>query len=155
MDDRITDDLAGPVVRDVAAARRLVKADAVLAERLRRREKIANVATAPERDHRRMLQQQELIGDRVLLPQLHEPLLQLRAVLVRDEIEIAKLAGAHHNLFRPSSRFWSAFASRMTEGSVARPMWCARRFSKTPATNGRSEATLVSFSTMLASVTVR
>ena len=119
MDDRITDDLAGPVVRDVAAARRLVEADALLAERLRRREKIANVATAPERDHRRMLQQQELIGDRVLLPQLHEPLLQLRAVLVRDEIEIAKLAGAHHNRFRPSSRFWSAFASRMTEGSVA------------------------------------
>src|SRR5205823_4120003 len=50
---------------------------------------------APEGDHRRMFEQEKLVGDGFLLPQLHELLLQPHAVLVRDEMEVAKLADAH------------------------------------------------------------
>src|SRR5947209_1670656 len=42
-----------------------------------------------------MLEQQKLIGNRVLLPQLDEFLLQPHAVFVGDEMKVAKLTHAH------------------------------------------------------------
>jgi hypothetical protein len=43
-----------------------------------------------------MFEKQQLIGNRFVLPQLHELLLQPHAVLVRDELKVAKLTNAHN-----------------------------------------------------------
>ena len=43
-----------------------------------------------------MFEKQQLIGNGFALPQRHELLLQVHAVLVRDETQVPKLADAHH-----------------------------------------------------------
>ena len=95
MEDGVTDELAGTVVGDVAAARGLVEAYALRLQDLRRGEEMAGIAAAAEGDDGRMLEQQQLIVDLVALPQFDEFLLQPHPVLVGDEMEVAKVARAH------------------------------------------------------------
>jgi hypothetical protein len=73
-----------------------------------------------QRDDRRMLEEQELIGYRVALAHLDELLLHAQAVLVGDEIEVMQLADAlDHEPNRTTSFCFSVVASRMIVGSVA------------------------------------
>ena len=95
VDDRIADELAGTVIGDVTPARGLEETDALGIELGRGRDEVADVAAAAEGDDGRVLEQQKLIGDHLLLPQLHELLLQPHAVLVRDEMKVAELTHAH------------------------------------------------------------
>src|SRR6266550_8321614 len=60
-----------------------------------------------------MLEEQKLIGNRLALPQADELLLQVHAVLVCDEAEVAQLADAGHDA-SPLPR--SSRASRGTWG---------------------------------------
>ena len=64
IEDRIADNLTGAVIRDVAAAVGLVKADTGRAEiTSSRSEQILHVPIPPESDDMRMLDEQKLIGN--------------------------------------------------------------------------------------------
>ena len=87
VDDRVADELAGTVIGDVAAARGLEKTDALRARASSRSaRRLRDVAAAPEGDDGRMFEEEKLIGNRLVLPHLHELLLQPHAVLVGDEM---------------------------------------------------------------------
>ena len=65
IDDRIADELPGPVERDVAATLDLEQLDPPRREQLGRREEVPLLRRAAERDHRRMLdEQQHVLLDR-------------------------------------------------------------------------------------------
>ena len=66
IDDRIADELPGPVIGDVAAAAGLEDLDALRLERFGGRDDVRAIVTGlhAERDDRRVLEQQQLIGDR-------------------------------------------------------------------------------------------
>jgi hypothetical protein len=59
IDDRIPDQLAFAMERDIAAALDLEQLDASSAEKLRRRQKVLLLRGAAERDDRRMLEEQQ------------------------------------------------------------------------------------------------
>ncbi len=59
VEDRVADELAGAVEGDVATTLHLVELDAALTEELRRRGEMLVLRRAAERDHRRMLQQEQ------------------------------------------------------------------------------------------------
>ena len=65
IDDGIADELAGTVIRDVAAAAGLEQPDAGRRERLRRREDVRPIVAGldAERDDGGMFEQQQLIGE--------------------------------------------------------------------------------------------
>ena len=50
---------------------------------------------AAERDHVRMLQQQQVVGNEPLLALRHEPLLQFQRLAVTDAAELPHLAFTH------------------------------------------------------------
>ena len=62
VDDQVADELARPVVRRAAAARRLEHGYAARGERGAGLEQVGRIEAAPERDHGRMLEQQQRIG---------------------------------------------------------------------------------------------
>jgi len=63
VDDRVADQLPRRVQRDVAAAARLHDVDAQLGQARPRREQVFGVSAAPQRDHRRMLDEQHRVAD--------------------------------------------------------------------------------------------
>jgi hypothetical protein len=89
VDDRITDDLAGAVVGHVAAAARFVDPDAEPRQLLVAGDDVgaAAVALDAERDHRRMLEQQQGVGHLAGPPLLDERLLHGEALRVVDDAE--------------------------------------------------------------------
>ena len=81
IEDRIADQLAGTVIRDVAAAIGGVEGDAGARQNVVAGQQIFHVAVAAQRDDVRMLEQQELVGDQPLLALGRELLLQFAARL--------------------------------------------------------------------------
>ena len=65
--DRIRDDLARPVVSDIAAAIALVKFDAGAPQRFFRGEQIFRMAVAPDGDHVRVFDEQQMVNALPLL----------------------------------------------------------------------------------------
>ena len=91
IENGITDELPGAVIRDVAAAARFMNFDAALVEFVRRGEEVRlrRVQLHAERDDVRMLQQQEKIGHRTRAPLLHQHALQLHRIRVWHDAEPA------------------------------------------------------------------
>ena len=85
--DRIADELTRTVEGHVSASARFKKLDTVSFERLRSREHVRAIVTGPdsERDDRRVLEQEELIGNPVGLPFLDELLLEFQRLGVSDD----------------------------------------------------------------------
>ncbi len=67
IDDRIPNQLTGPVIRNVAPAIDLMQLNAALRKEFIRGNDIRPHRVPPKSKHRRMLQQQQRIGDKVLL----------------------------------------------------------------------------------------
>ena len=91
IENGITDELAGTVIRDVAAAPRFMDLDAALVEDVRRGEQVRFrcVQFHAERDDVRMFQQQEKIGHGAGAPLLDQRALQLHGVRVWHHAEPA------------------------------------------------------------------
>ena len=95
--DGIADDLAGAVIGDVAAAAGLVDLDAARVQHLGRREDVraSAVAADTERQHVRMLDEQQQVADAVRSPILDERALDLERVRVRYDAESSDFEGTH------------------------------------------------------------
>ena len=93
--DRIADELTRAVEGHVSAAARFKKLDAVSFERLRSREHVRAIVAGPdsERDDRRVLEQEQLIGNPVGLPILDELLLEFQRLGVSDDPEPTNFDG--------------------------------------------------------------
>ena len=118
IDDRVADDLAGPVIGDVAAAPGLEHLDAARGQVVVGRENVrpAAVAAHAEREDGRMLDQQQQIADRAGAPLLDERALQRERVGVRHQAEAPDLEGSHRirSIGRPAdaARLGSSDARR-------------------------------------------
>jgi len=87
--DRVADELARPVEGDVAAALRLEQLDAARREEGGRRNEILRLGAAPERDHGRMLEQeQHIVRDLAADPRAGHRALELEPARVGDEAEV-------------------------------------------------------------------
>ncbi len=75
IEDGVADELAGTVIGDIAAAVDFVEGDAARSEHLVGGENIGAVGVAPQREHGRMLEQQQRVADAFLLAQRDELLL--------------------------------------------------------------------------------
>ena len=75
IEDGVADELAGTVIGDVAAAVDLVEGNAARSEQLVGGENIGAVGVAPQREHGRMLEQQQRVADAFLLAQRDQLLL--------------------------------------------------------------------------------
>ena len=91
IEDRVADQLAGAVVGHVAAAVDLVEGNAAALEQLVRRQNVGTVGVAAQGEHGRMLQQQEHVGDAILLAEIDELGLQAQGLGVVDAAEIEVL----------------------------------------------------------------
>ena len=82
--DRVADQLAGSMVGDVAAPARLEQRHAGLVQRLVRREHVRAVVAdlGAEGNDRRVLEQEELVGDPVSLSGLDEGPLELQRLVI-------------------------------------------------------------------------
>ncbi len=91
IDDGIADELSRPVIRHVAAASGLEERDAARGERLVRCQHVFAAVSRlrAERDDRRMLKEEQLIRHAAVPAIVHESLLQLERLAVRDEAEAA------------------------------------------------------------------
>ena len=87
IDDRINDQLSGPVIGHIAAAPRLEQLDAELAPPSLVRQHVLRMRRCAESDDVRVLQQQQLVRDGPGAPLPHQALLQPQRVAVRDEAE--------------------------------------------------------------------
>ena len=96
IEDRIADELTRAVERHVSASARFEKLDTVSFERLRSREHVRAIVAGPdsERDDRRVLEQEELIGNPVGLPFLDELLLEFQRLGVSDDPEPTNFDGS-------------------------------------------------------------
>jgi hypothetical protein len=96
IDDRISDQLAGTMVRDVAAAAGLVNLDAARGKEIGRRQDVrpAAVAADAEREDVRMLEENQQIADAPRLPLLDERSLERKRVEVGDASEPANVKAA-------------------------------------------------------------
>ena len=86
-EDRVRDELAGAVVRDLAAALDAQQLDAAGFEVGRRGEHVRRLGLASEREHRRVLQEEQLVPDAALGAGGREALLEVPRVAVRDAAE--------------------------------------------------------------------
>src|SRR5687767_2959177 len=95
IEDRVADNLARSVVRDVAAASRLRDFDAELRETLGRGQHIGTAAVAlhAKRDDRGMLQQDQEIWNAAGAALLDELALKCQSLAVGNETETADLEG--------------------------------------------------------------
>ena len=93
--NRVPHQLAGPVIRHVAAAVRGIKRDARALQHLVARQQVLHVPVAAHRDHVRMLQQQKLVRYGALLALLHQALLQFERLAVVHAAELAQPALTH------------------------------------------------------------
>ena len=75
-DDRVRDQLAGAVIRDLAAALDADDVDAPALEVRLGRADVRGIAVAPERQHGRMLEQQQLVADQAISALGDEPFLE-------------------------------------------------------------------------------
>ena len=89
--DRIGDQLARPVVGDLAATLDALDLDAARASSLGRREDVRRVGVPPERQDGGMLEQQQLVADPTGRALVDEPLLEGLGVAVGDPPEPARL----------------------------------------------------------------
>jgi hypothetical protein len=96
IDDGIPHQLSGPVIRHIAAAVDLVQLDSLGGQQLVARQHMFPPGVAPQRQHRRMLEQQQGIADRARLPRRDDATLNLQRLRVphpsqrnqMDEIQI-------------------------------------------------------------------
>ena len=97
IDDRIADDLTGPVICNVAAAAGFVHLDTARSQRLGRRENMRSAAAGArtERQHVRMLEEQQQVVDAARPPVVGERTLQRQRVAIRDEPEPAHIERSH------------------------------------------------------------
>jgi len=113
VEDRIADDLAGPVIGDVAAASGLDDVESPRPERLRRQEEVLHSRVAPEREDRIVLEEKEGVGDAAGLPLRDEARLQVEPLRVRHAPEVTHLQRPHRARRRPqsadSSNSWRPF----------------------------------------------
>lgn len=85
VDDRVADELAGCVERDVAAARDLVQPDPARGQLARRDEQVLGLRGASERDDGGVLEQEERVVARARAPLLDGALLARERLRVRNE----------------------------------------------------------------------
>jgi hypothetical protein len=103
VDDRVSDHLAGAVIRHVAAAAGFEYLDAPRRELIRRGDDVRPaVLLDADRDHVRMLQQQQGVGDAVGFAILDERALQVERVGVGNETEPPHLERVHRAI-RPAT----------------------------------------------------
>src|ERR1700733_15887715 len=88
VEDGITYDLSGAVEGYVAAAVAFEDLDAALGKQFRRRDHVFRFRVAAERDHGRVLEQEQNIADLLLLTQSDQLLLQAQARGVIDGAEL-------------------------------------------------------------------
>jgi hypothetical protein len=91
IEDRVADELPGPVVRRLAAAIGLDDVDVGSGRH------VQLVVSGPpaEGDHRRMLDQDHRVGDRALGNRAGQRALQLPRLAVRDRPEVEEVSGPH------------------------------------------------------------
>ena len=85
--DRIGDELAGAVIRDLAAALDALHRDAPIGQLGRGRQDVGRVAVAPKGQHRRVLEQEQAVADRPVGTVRGELTLERVAVAVLDPAE--------------------------------------------------------------------
>ena len=90
-DDGIRDQLAGAVVRDLAAALDAEDLDTACGELGRCREDVRLVRLASEREDRGVLEEEELVGDRAARAGGRQPFLQIPGISVRDAPQPVRL----------------------------------------------------------------
>ena len=88
IEDRISDKLPGAVIGDVAAAIDFVERNAAAREQFVGGDHVGTMGIAPQREHRRMLQQQEGVPDSLLVAEFYELLLQRETAIVFHSAEI-------------------------------------------------------------------
>jgi hypothetical protein len=86
--DGISDQLSGTVERHISPAVALKHFHAAFRQFLLRNQDIGCSGIAAQRDHRRVLKEQEDIPDAAFFPHFYESLLQTQAGCVVDEAEL-------------------------------------------------------------------
>ena len=92
VEDRVADELAGPVVGRLAAAVGLDDLDVGAFRDVQ----LARLGAPAERDHRRVLEQEDRVRQRAALNGAGERPLQLPRLAVGDEAEVPDLRGLRH-----------------------------------------------------------
>ena len=93
--NRVSHKLPRAVIRYVAAAVRRVKRDTRAAQNLLARKQIFHAAVAPQRDHVRVFQQQQMVRDQPLLAILGKHALQFQRAAVIDASQFAQHKSTH------------------------------------------------------------
>src|SRR5690348_8823167 len=120
VENGIADDLPGAMIGHVSAPTRLGHGDAQVFEPLGRRDDMGTptVALHSQRDHARMLQEQEQVGHAPGLALLHQLTLQAERAVVVDQAEASDVERAHYTwLMSNVSR--SCFTSAMNWSATA------------------------------------
>jgi hypothetical protein len=85
---RISHNLPRPVVRNIPAAIGGVKLHALLLQNSVRRQQMLAAAVAAERNHVRMLAEEQYVADRVRLPRCDKPLLQRERIREANQSQV-------------------------------------------------------------------
>src|SRR5205807_6318044 len=106
IEDRVPDDLTGTVVRNVAATVSFVYFVSFCSQQLTREEQVALFRPASQRDHARVLEQEESVRHAAGGALLHQHLLRREAVLVLDPAQPPDVKRAQHQpaMFLASGR---------------------------------------------------
>jgi hypothetical protein len=98
IENRVPDDLSGTMIRNVAAAPRLVDLDAEVGKPFSRGDDVraAPVALDAQRDDRRMLKEKEEINDASRAPLLDQRPLHGKGISVGNEAKTANFEGTNH-----------------------------------------------------------
>jgi hypothetical protein len=91
IEDRVADKLAGPVIRDVAAAVDLMDRDALAGERLVVGQNVGAAGVAAERQDRRVFKQNQRIADQASLTRSDHLSLDPQAFSVGDAAELEEV----------------------------------------------------------------
>ncbi len=92
-EDRVADQLPGPVVGHVASPARLEELDAALAQLGVAGQHVLAVGARPQRDDVRVLEQEELVGDLAGCAAAHQAGLEVEGARVLDQPEAGDLQG--------------------------------------------------------------
>ena len=120
--DRVRDELAGPVVGHLATALHAQHLDPAGGELRRGREHVGVVRLATQRQHRGVLEQQQLVVDPAVRPGRREALLQVPGLAIGDPAQPARFdrLGLHGGTIAGTSlrAGWPPIRARLRDGAA-------------------------------------
>src|ERR1700679_1058768 len=115
VEDGITRQLAGPVIRNVSATVDLMDLDAALSQRLIASKNVRARRIPPDRKHRRMLHQHKRVANRASLSRSNHLRLNAQSFSIGNAAELEQM-NVHANRYSPSSLRLAWSSGRRPEG---------------------------------------